>query len=110
MASMYKETTDSFEQFRKNFEFFNLNTEPNISALPANLDVSLSIYSTFNNYCSQSIENGHHYHVLIEVTKECVDTVNKMTPKTCCCSLSISIWFLLETNISLRNHWWKKWL
>ena len=88
---MYEETTDSFEQFRKNFDFLNLITEPYISALPANLDVSLSIHSTFNNYCSQSIENGHHYHVLIEVTKECVDTVNKMAPKTWCCSLSTII-------------------
>ena len=91
VEAMYKETTDSFEQFRKNFELFNLITEPITSALPSNLDVSLSIHSTFNNYCSQSIENGHHYHVLIEVTKECVDTVNKMTPKTWCSSLSTII-------------------
>ena len=88
VEAMYEETTDSFELFRKNFEFLNLNTEPNISALPANLDNSLSIHSTFKNYCSQSIENGHHNHVLIEVTKEYVDTVNKLTPKTWCCSLS----------------------
>ena len=91
VEAMYEETTDSFELFRKNFEFCNLNTEPNISGLPANLDVSLSIHSTFNNYCSQSIENGHHNHVLIEVTKECVDMVNKMTPKIWCCSLSTII-------------------
>ena len=72
-----------FQKFRKNFKFFILNNEPDASQLPLNTNFAFATHSIQNESCAQLLYNDHpHIHVLIEVTKDCVDVVKKMTSTT----------------------------
>ena len=83
VEAMYEQSPEYFKQFRKNFKFFFLNNEPDVSDLPSNTNFAFAVHSNQNEFCSQSPANGQpHYHVLIEVTKECTEAVNKMTLKS----------------------------
>ena len=70
----------NFLKLRKNFNFFILNTEPDTSQLPLNTNFAFATHSIHNEYCAQLLDDAPpHIHVLIEVTKDCVNLVNKMT-------------------------------
>ena len=74
--------------FGKTLNFF-LNNEPDVSDLPSNTNFAFAVHSNQNEVCSQSTANGQpHYHVLIEVTKECTEAVNKMTLNLLSCLAS----------------------
>ena len=74
---------NTLNNFGKTLNFFLLNNEPDVSDLPSNTNFAFAVHSNQNEFCSQSLANGHpHYHVLIEVTKECTEAVNKMTLKS----------------------------
>ena len=63
-----------------NFKFFILNNEPDASQLPLNTNFAFATHSIQNESFAQLLDNDHpHIHVLIEVTKDCVDVVKKMT-------------------------------
>ena len=65
---------------RKNFKLIILNTEPDTSQLPLNTNFAFATHSNHNKYCAQLLDDAPtHIHVLIEVTKDCVNVVNKMT-------------------------------
>ena len=69
-----------FLKFRKNFNFFVLNNEPDTSQLPLNTNFAFATHSIPNEYCAILLDKAPpHIHVLIEVTKDCVDVVNKIT-------------------------------
>ena len=83
VEAMYEQSPEYFKQFQKKFKFFFLNNEPDVSDLPSNTNFAFAVHSNQNEFCSQSPANGQpHYHVLIEVTKECTKAVNKMTLKS----------------------------
>ena len=68
---------------RKNFKFFILKNEPDASQLPLDANFAFATHSIQNESCAQLLDNDHpHIHVLIEVTKHCVDVVIKMTSTT----------------------------
>ena len=68
------------KKVRKNFKFFILNTEPDTSQLPLNTNFAFATHSIHNEYCAQLfVDAPPHIHALIEVTKDCVNVVNKMT-------------------------------
>ena len=80
VEAMYEQSPEFLEKFRKNFKFFILNNEADASQLPLNTNFAFATHSIVNKYCAQLLENAPpHIHVLIEVTKDCVDVVNKMT-------------------------------
>ena len=77
---MYEQSPEFLKKFRKNFKFFILNNEPDASQLPVNTNFAFATHSIQNKSCAQLLDKDHpHMHVLIEVTKDCVDVVNKMT-------------------------------
>ena len=77
---MYEQSPEFLKKIRKNFNFFILNTEPDTSQLPLNTNFAFATHSIHNEYCAQLLDNDHpHIHVLIEVTRDCVNVVNKMT-------------------------------
>ena len=81
--AMYEQSPEFFKKFRKNFKIFILNNEPDASQLPLNTNFAFAAHSIQNESCAQLLDNDHpHIHVLIEVTKDCVDVVNKMTSTT----------------------------
>ena len=83
VEARYEQSSEFFEKFRKNFKFFILNNEPDASQLPLNTNLAFATHSIQNESCAQLLDNDPpHIHVLIEVTKECVDVVNKMTSTT----------------------------
>ena len=83
VEAMYEQSPEFLKKFRKNFEFFILNNEPDASQLPPNTNFAFANHSIQNESCAQLLDNDHpHIHVLIEVTKDCVDVVNKMTSTT----------------------------
>ena len=60
-----------------------LNNEPDASQLPLNTNFAFATQPIQNESCAQLLDNDHpHIHVLIEVTKDCVDVVKKMTSTT----------------------------
>ena len=74
----------NLKKIRKNFKFLTLNNEPDASLLPINTNFAFATHSTHNKYCAPLLDNAPpHILVLIEVTKNCVDVVNKMTSTTC---------------------------
>ena len=80
VEAMYEHPPEFFKKFRKSFKFFFLNTEPDTSQLPLNTYFAFATHSIHNEYCAQLLDDAPpHIHVLIEVTKDCVDVVNKMT-------------------------------
>ena len=82
VEAMYKQSLEYFKQFRENFKKKILNNEPDVSDRPSNTNLSFAVHSNQNNFCSQSLVNGQPpYHVLMKVTKKCIETVNKMTLK-----------------------------
>ena len=83
VEAMYEQSPEFFKKFRKNFKFFILNNEPDASQLPLNTNFAFATHSIQNESCAQLLDNDHpHIHVLIEVTKDCVDVVKKMTSTT----------------------------
>ena len=83
MVEATYEQSPEFKKNRKNFKFFILNNEPDASQLPLNTNFSFATHLIHNEYCAQLLDNSPpHIHVLIEVTKDCVDVVNKMTSTT----------------------------
>ena len=71
------------KKFRKNFKFFILNNEPDISQFPLYTNFAFATHSTQKESCTQLLDNDHlHIHVFIELTKDCVDVVNKLTSTT----------------------------
>ena len=57
--------------------------QPDALQLPLNTNFAFATRSIHNESCAQWLVNYHlHIHVLIEVTKECVDVVNKMNSTT----------------------------
>ena len=77
---MYEQSPEFLKKFRKNFKFFILNTEPDTSQLPLNTNFAFATHSIHNEYCAQLLDDAPpHIHVLIEVTNDCVNVVNKMT-------------------------------
>ena len=83
VEAMYEQSPEFFKEFRKNFKFFLLNNEPDASQLPLNTNFAFATHSIQNESCAQLLDNDHpHIHVLIEVTKDCVDVVKKMTSTT----------------------------
>ena len=80
VEAMYEQSPEFFQKFRKNFKFFILNNEPDASQIPLNTNFAFATNSFQNESCAQLLDNDHpHIHVPIEVTKDCVDVVNKMT-------------------------------
>ena len=80
VEAMYEQSPEYFKQILKNLNFFFLNNEPDVSDLPSNTKFAFAVHSNQKDFCSQSPANGQpHYHVLIEVTKECIEAVKKMT-------------------------------
>ena len=80
---MYEQSPKFFKKFRKNFKFFILNNEPDISQLPLNTNFAFATHSTQNESCTQLLDIDHpHIHALIELTEDCVDIVNKLTSTT----------------------------
>ena len=83
VEAMYEQSPEIFQKFRKKFKFFILNNEPDASQLPLNTNFAFATNSIENESCAQLLDNDHsHIHVLIEVTKDCVDVVSKMTSTT----------------------------
>ena len=78
---MYEQSPDYFKQFRKNYKVFSLNHEPNFSGFASNARDAVSSHSNKSDFCNHSIDNEKHYHVLVEVTKESTNTLNKVTSK-----------------------------
>ena len=57
--------------------------EQSPSQLLLNTNFGFATHSIHNKSCAQLLDNDqHHIHVLIEVTKDCDDVVNKMTSTT----------------------------
>ena len=80
VEAKYEQSPEFFKKFRKNFKFFILITEPDTSQLPLNKNFAFATHSIHNEYCAQLHDDTPpHIYVLIEVTKDCVDVVNKMT-------------------------------
>ena len=80
VEAMYDQSPEFFKKFQKNLKFFFLNNEPGISQLPPNTNFAFATHSIQNESCTQSLDNDHpHIHVLIKLTKDCVNVVNKMT-------------------------------
>ena len=80
---MYEQSPEFLNKLRKCFNFLILNNEPDASQLPLHTNFAFATHSIHNEYCAQLLENAPpHIHVLIEVTKDCVDVVNKMTSTT----------------------------
>ena len=99
VEAMYEQSPEFLEKFRKNFKFFILNNEADASQLPLNTNFAFATHSIVNEYCAQLLENAPpHIHVLIEVTKDCVDVVNKMT------SNNFVVSFLLSSFKHLKFH------
>ena len=83
VEAMHEQSPEFFKKFRKNLKFFILNNEPDASQLPLNTNFAFVTHSIQNESCAQLLDNDHpHIHVLIEVTKDCVDVVKKMTSTT----------------------------
>ena len=84
VEAMYEQSPEFLKKFLKNFKFFILNNEPDASIqLPLNTNFAFATHSIQNESCAQLLDNDHpHIHVLIEVIKDCVDVVNKMTSTT----------------------------
>ena len=77
---MYEQSPEFLKKFRKNFKFFILNTEPDTSQLPLNTNFAFATHSINKEYCAQLLDDATpRILVLIEVTKDCVNVVNKMT-------------------------------
>ena len=80
VEATYEQSPEFLKKFRKNFKFFILNTEPDTSQIPLNTNFAFATHSIYNEFCAQLLDDTPpHIHVLIEVTKDCVDVVNKMT-------------------------------
>ena len=83
VEAMYEQSPEFFQKFLKNFNLFILSNEPDISQVPLNTNFAFATHSTQNESCTQLLDNDHpHIHVLIELTKECVDVVNQLTSTT----------------------------
>ena len=83
VEAMYEQSPEFFKKLRNNFKFFILNNEPRASQLPLYTNFAFLTHLIHNEYCAQLLDNAPpHIHVLIEVTKNCVDVVNKMTSTT----------------------------
>ena len=88
------------------FKFFILNNEPDASQLHLNTNFAFATHSIHNEYFAQLLDNAPtHIHVLFEVTKDCVDVVNKMTSTTFVVTCLLSsfkhlIWGCSEFHIS----------
>ena len=83
VEAMYEQSPEFLKKCQKNFKFFILNNEPDASQLPLNTNFAFATHSIQNESCAQLLDNDHpHIHVLIEVTKDCVDVVKKMTSTT----------------------------
>ena len=52
VEAMYEQSPDFCEKFRKNFNFFILNTEPDTSQLPLNTSFAFATHSIDNEYCA----------------------------------------------------------
>ena len=75
VEAMYEQSFEYSNQIRKSFKFFVLDKKPDVSKLPGNTNCAFPV-----QFYSQSLENGQPlFHVLIEVTKDCIDAINKTT-------------------------------
>ena len=81
VKAMYKQSPDYFKQFSKNYKFSILNNESNFSGFASKANFAVSSHSNILDFCNHSIDNEKHYHVLVEITKESTDLLNKMTSK-----------------------------
>ena len=80
VEAMYEQSPEFLKKCRKNFKFFILNTDSDTSQLP--LNHKFCICNPFNSQRVLHPVARHappHIHVLIEVTKDCVNVVSKMT-------------------------------
>ena len=82
VEAMNEQSSEFFEQLRKNFKFFVLDKEPDVSELPPKTNCAFAVHSIQYDFCSQSLEiRQPHLHVLIKVAKDCIAAVNKTTSK-----------------------------
>ena len=83
VEAMYEQSSEFLKKFQKNFKFFILNNEPDATKFPLNTNFAFATHSIHNEYWAALLDNAPpHIHVLIEVTKSCVDIVNEMTSTT----------------------------
>ena len=74
VEAIYEQSPEIF------LKIFILNTEPDTSQLQLNTNFAFATHSIHNEYCAQLLDDAPpHIHVLIEVTEDCVNVVNKMT-------------------------------
>ena len=81
VEAMYEQSQNYFKQFRKNYKFFFLNHEPNFSGFASKANFVVSSHLNKLDFCNHSIDNEKHSHVLVELTKESTDLLNKMSSK-----------------------------
>ena len=81
VETMHEQCLGYFKQFRKKFQLSITSYEPHFSSFFNKLNYAYASYTSKIDHCFQSNDNGH-FQVLVEVSKDIAEAINKMSPKS----------------------------
>ena len=101
VETMSEQSPKFSKRFSQKLQFVCTGQKTQFSELPPKTNSAFVVHAIPYNFSSQSLDNGPpNFNVLIEVTKDCKEAVNKMTSKSFLvpCLLSSFTFFIMGCN------------